>query len=264
MKNKKPDQIVIHVPEKGNDLIKKVLEKINQDKHIFTLWNIVNVNAVDRLSMTDHGPVHVQIVANIGLRLVRMLLENGVELSITKDFKLDKKYGELVVILAGLFHDLGMTISRSGHEEFSLFLVNDLLYKLLDFMPEVEKTIVVSETLHAIISHRSDGRPLTVEAGIVRIADALDMCKGRSRIAYESGKTDIYSVSATAINNIEIEKGKEKPLQINIMMNNSAGIFQVDELLKKKIKNSGIEQYISVRAIINQETESKILKEYIL
>lgn len=264
MINKKQDQIVIHVPEKGNDLIKKVLDKINQDKHIFALWNIVNVNAVDRLSMTDHGPVHVQIVANIGLRITRMLLENGIELSITKDFKLDKKYGELVVILASLFHDLGMTISRSGHEEFSLFLVNDLLYKLLDFMPELEKTIVVSETLHAIISHRSDGHPLTIEAGIVRIADALDMCKGRSRIAYESGKNDIYAISATAIDCINIEKGKEKPIQINIMMNNSAGIFQVDELLKKKITHSGIEKYISVRAIIDQETESKILKEYVL
>lgn len=264
MIKKKQTEIVIHVPEKGNELIKKVLSKINKDKHIFTLWHVVNVNAVDRLGMTDHGPVHVQIVANIALRLIRILIDNGVEMDISKDYGLDKKYGELVVILASLFHDLGMTISRNGHEEFSLFLVNDLLYKLLDFLPEVEKTIVVSETLHAIISHRSDGHPLTIEAGIVRIADALDMCKGRSRIAYESGKTDIYSVSATAIDCINIEKGNEKPIQINIMMNNSAGIFQVDELLKKKITHSGIEKYISVRAIIEQETETKILKEYVL
>jgi len=264
MIKKKTPEITIHVPTKGNELIQKVLNKINKDKHIYTLWRVINTNAVDRLNMTDHGPVHVQIVANIGLRLVRMLIDSGVEMSITTDYKLDKKYAELVVVLASLFHDLGMSISRTGHEEYSLFLCNDILYKLLDFLSEEERTIVISEVLHAIISHRSDGHPLTIEAGIVRIADALDMCKGRSRIAYESGKADIYSISATAINNIEIEKGTEKPLQINIMMNNSAGIFQVDELLKKKIKNSGIEKYISVRALINQETESKILKEYIL
>jgi len=264
MIKKEPQEIKIHVPVKDNELIQKVLDRINKDKHIYTLWRVVNVNAIDRLGMPDHGPVHLQIVANIGLRLIRMLMDSGVEMSIVSDFKLDHKYAELVVVLASLFHDIGMSISRTNHEEYSLFLCNDILYKLLDFLSEEEKTIVASEVLHAIISHRSDGRPITIEAGIVRIADALDMCKGRSRIAYESGKTNIHSVSATAINSIEIEKGIEKPLQINIMMNNSAGIFQVDELLKKKIKNSGIEQYISIRAFVNQETESKILKEYIL
>lgn len=264
MIKKKITEIKIHVPVKDNELIQKALDRINKDKHIYTLWRVVNTNAVDRLGMTDHGPVHVQIVANIGLRLTRMLIDSGTEMSITTDYKLNKKYAELVVVLASIFHDLGMSISRSGHEEYSLFLCNDILYKLLDFLDEEEKTIVISEVLHAIISHRSDGRPLTIEAGIIRISDALDMCKGRSRIAYESGKTDIYSVSATAIDCINIEKGTKKPIQINIMMNNSAGIFQVDELLKKKIKNSGIEQYISIRAFINQEVETKILKEYIL
>ena len=31
--------------------------------------------------------------------------------------------------------------------------------------------------MHAVISHRSSGRPLTVEGGIVRVADALDMAR---------------------------------------------------------------------------------------
>ena len=131
-------------------------------------------------------------------------------------------------------------------------------------MPVEEKTIVISETLHAIISHRSGGTPVTIEAGIVRVADALDMSKGRSRIPYESGKVDIHSVSAAAIDNVEITKGSEKPIQLNITMNNSAGIFQLDELLKKKIVGSGIEKYISVRAFIDQKTEKKLLKEYII
>ena len=45
-------------------------------------------------------------------------------------------------------------------------------------------------------------------------------------------------------------------------MNNSAGIFQVDELLKKKINGSDIEKYIDVHAFINQENENKLIKEY--
>ena len=122
---------------------------------------------------------------------------------------------------------------------------------------------MISEVLHAIISHRSDGKPVTIEAGIVRVSDALDMSKGRSRIPYESGKINIHSVSAAAIENVEITEGKEKPIQLNITMNNSAGLFQLDELLKKKIIGSGIEKYISVRAFINQKTEKRLLDEYI-
>jgi hypothetical protein len=261
---KKPNlpDIEIHVPTTGNELLVKALNNINHDKHIYTLWRVVNINAVDRLNMTDHGPVHVQIVANISLRLMRMLTENKVVMSLTTDYGLSQKHAELVVVLGGLLHDLGMSISREGHEEYSLFLANNLLYKILDFLPIEEQTIIASEVLHTIISHRSGGHPLTIEAGIVRVADALDMSKGRSRIPYEKGEMNIYSISASAVENIKILKGKDKPIQINISMNNSAGIFQVDELLKKKIAHSGIEKYISVHACISQNKEKKLLSEY--
>ena len=102
----------------------------------------------------------------------------------------------------------------------------------------------------------------TIEAGIVRVADALDMSQGRSRIPYEAGYVDIYSVSAAAIERVEIVEGEEKPIQINILMNNSAGLFQVDELLKRKLLGSGIESYIKVRAYIERRREKKLLKEF--
>jgi len=252
----------IKVPIAGNQLLKKAIANVNNNPEILTLWKVVNVNAVDRLGMSDHGPVHVQIVANISVKFVRMLVSNGIEMSITKNYKLSSEYAELVVFLASILHDLGMTISRKDHEAYSLFLANNILHKIVDFLPIEERTIVISEVLHAIISHRKDGKTLTLEAGIVRVADALDMSKGRSRIVYELEKLDIYSVSAAAIEKVDIEKGKEKPIQLNIMMNNSAGIFQLDELLKNKIVGSGIEKYISVYAYINQKTEKKLLKEY--
>jgi len=254
----------INIPCNDNKLLKQALEKINHNSHLHALWHVINVNAVERLKMTDHGPVHAQIVANIGLKITRMLTENKVKMSITTNYKLNHEYAELVVVLACLLHDLGMSISRDGHEEYSLFLANELLYQILDFLPIDEATIVISEVLHAIISHRSGGHPLTIEAGIVRVADALDMSKGRSRIPYESGIIDIYSISAAAIENIKITEGKDKPIQINISMNNSAGIFQLDQLLKKKLAQSGIEKYISVRACIAQENEKKLLREYSL
>ncbi len=252
----------IHVPVSGNTLLEKALEIINNNVEVKTLWKIININAIDRLGMSDHGPVHVQIVANIALRLTRILTKNQVEMSITRYYGLSEQYAELVVLLASLFHDLGMSISREGHEEFSLFLANDILHRILDFLSVEERTIVTSEVLHAIIAHRSGGKPYTIEAGIVRVADALDMSEGRSRIPYQTGNVDIYSVSAAAIDRIEISEGDEKPIQINILMNNSAGLFQVDELLKRKLTGSGIERYVKVRAIIERRREKKLLKEF--
>ena len=252
----------IYVPVSGNELIEKALAKINDDIEVKTLWKIININAIDRLGMSDHGPVHVQIVANIALRLTRILLKHGIEMSISRYYGLSEKYAELVVLLASVFHDLGMSISREGHEEFSLFLANSILHHLLDFLPVEERTIVTSEVLHAIIAHRSGGKPNTVEAGIVRVADALDMSEGRSRIPYQTGNVDIYSVSAAAIDDVEIVEGEEKPIQINILMNNSAGLFQVDELLKRKLIGSGIEKHVKIRALIERRREKKLIKEF--
>ncbi|HLD11808.1 MAG TPA: HD domain-containing protein [Patescibacteria group bacterium] len=255
---------LIHIPTAENALLEKIVELINTNEEVQTLWKVMNVNAIDRLGMTDHGPVHFQIVSNIALRLCRILKSNKVEMSITKNFGLSSDYAEVVIFLASLFHDFGMSIERDGHEEFSLILSNTILRETLAFMPTSERVIVTSEVLHAIISHRSGGNPLTIEAGIVRVADALDMSKGRSRIPYEAGKVDIHSVSAAAIENIEIEEGVKKPIQITISMNNSAGVFQVDELLKKKLKGSGIEQYVEVKAVLLRETEKSLVKEFSL
>jgi len=122
--------------------------------------------------------------------------------------------------------------------------------------------VVISETLHAIISHRSGGSPLTIEAGIVRVADALDMSEGRSRIPYQAGKMDIHSISAASIDKVDILEGSSKPIQINIWMNNNAGIFQVDELLRRKLVGSGIEKYVTVSAFLVTGDEKRLIKEF--
>lgn len=260
--NKKYASIDIHVPVRGNELLEKALKVINADVEIRTLWRVINVNAIDRLSMTDHGPVHFQIVANIALKLARLLAKRQVEMAIVANYGLSNAHAELVILLASLFHDLGMTISREGHEGYSLFLANGILHRILDFLELEERTIVISEVLHAIIAHRSGGRPYTAEAGIVRVADALDMSEGRSRIPYQAGKIDIHSVSAASIDKVEILEGEDKPIQINIWMNNTAGIFQVDELLRQKLLGSGIERYARVCAYLQSGDQKLLLKEF--
>lgn len=258
----KVSRILIKVATNENTLLARVLDGVNGNSEIKTLWKVMNVNAIDRLEMTDHGPTHFQIVAENGILLARLLKKGGVDFSIVRDFALTADHAETVVFLGCVMHDLGMSIHRDGHEEFSLFLSNRLLHEILSFLPTEEKVVVTSEVLHAIISHRRSGSPLTVEAGIVRIADALDMSKGRSRIPYNRGIIDIHSVSANAIERVEIGEGTERPVEIGIHMENPAGMFQVDDLMQEKLKGSGIEKYIKVTAYLTEKGQEKVFKEF--
>ncbi|MCX7996595.1 MAG: HD domain-containing protein [Patescibacteria group bacterium] len=256
--------IPIHVPTDPRTILAQALERVNKNVELQTLWRILNVHAMDRLGMSDHGPVHFQIVANIGIKLLRMLHKHKVSTAAETDFGLTFRHAELIVLLGSLLHDLGMSVDREDHELHSIFLAHEVMKDILAFLPVDEQVIVRSETLHAIYAHRKGGTPLTTEAGVVRVADALDMSQGRSRIPYENGKINIHSLSAYAIDGVEIREGESKPIRIEIVMNNSSGIFQVDELLKKKLKNSGIEQYIEVKAYIKDEREKLLLKEFVL
>jgi metal-dependent HD superfamily phosphatase/phosphodiesterase len=253
-------RVQIQVPTRHNPTLQKVIERVNVDDDLYAIWRCANVNAVDRLGMSDHGPVHVQIVANIGLRLIRLLVSRDIVPSVVLNHELTVDDAEVIVVLACLLHDVGMSIHRDDHERYSLFIAHDKLRELLaDVYPTAVRRVMISETLHAIIAHRSDGRPLTLEAGIVRVADALDMAKGRSRIPFEAGQVNIHSVSAAAIDRVSINRGTDRPIQIQIAMNNSAGVFQLDGLFKEKLKASGLEPYVEIEATIEGESEKRLV-----
>ncbi|HVC34295.1 MAG TPA: HD domain-containing protein [Chloroflexota bacterium] len=254
--------VQIQVPARHNPTLGAILERVNADDDLYAIWRCANVNAVDRLGMSDHGPVHVQIVANIGLRLFRLLVSRQVVPSAVQYHQLTVEDAEVIVVLACLLHDVGMSVHRDDHERFSVFIAQDKLRELLgDLYPTATRRVMISEILHAIIAHRADGRPLTLEAGIVRVADALDMAKGRSRIPFEAGKVNIHSVSAAAIDRVLIGPGESRAIRIAIHMNNSAGIFQLDGLLREKLHGSGLEPYVEVVATTDGETEKRLITE---
>jgi metal-dependent HD superfamily phosphatase/phosphodiesterase len=255
--------IPINLPTRHNPKLQQLIDIINSDEEVFALWECANTNAVTRLGMSDHGPIHVRIIANIALRLLRLLIAAGVQPSIVKDHELSNEDAEVVTVLASLTHDLGMSIHRSDHEQFSLFVAQMKIKEWLKDLYSVrEASIIRSEALHAIIAHRKGGKPLTLEAGIVRVADALDMSKGRSRIPFEKGQVNIHSISAIAIDQVKIEKGTDKPIGIIVKMTNSAGIFQLDGLLAEKLKGSGLEKYVEVQASIEGDSEEKLIQDF--
>lgn len=260
---KPPQRVMVRVPTRHNPKLQEVIDRVNGDDELYTLWQVANVNAVQRLEMSDHGPVHVQIVTNIALKFLRLLVEQGVQPSLVINHNLTAEDAEVVVVLASLLHDTGMSIHRIDHEQYSLLIARSKVKELLEGLYDVPTiTILTSEILHAIISHRKDGKPLTLEAGIIRVADALDMAEGRSRIPFQAGKVNIHSVSAAAVEQIKIEQGESKPIRIVVRMSNSAGIFQLDELLKEKLGGSGLESYVEVEAVIEGETEKKLIQTF--
>ena len=256
-------QMRIRVPERGNRKLRMLIERVNADRRLKGWWHVANVNATVRMEINDHSWVHIQIVTNIALKLLRQLTKNHIKPSVVRDFNLTNDDAEIVVALGALLHDVGMSIHREGHEEFSLFLVEPEIRKLLDgIYEEPELTVIASEVLQAIISHRSGGEPFSLEAGVVRVADALDMAQGRSRIPFEKGRVSMHSLSAAAIDDVTIADGEEKPIRIEILMNNSSGLYQVDGLLKAKLTGSGLEPYVEVIAHIDTEAEKRLVPIY--
>jgi uncharacterized protein len=264
-----------NIPYRNNPKLKAVMEKIKEDKKLQMYWKCANVMAIERMGYTDHGPTHVKIVANLALKLMRILVEKKlITPSIVENYK---SYGmtnddaEVVVVLGSIFHDLGMIVQRSNHEKYSVTLALEFLERCLNpAYNEEEQVIITSEVLHAIVVHEQPpengqyNRILTKEAGIVGIADALDMEAGRARIPFQAGKVDIHAVSALSIEkvDVEVEENTPKPITIKIKMSNSAGVFQIDELLKPRIVNSGLQEFFHVIAEITGEKENRIIEKF--
>ena len=252
----------ITAPSERNPKLTRLLAAANDSTQLKARWHAAQVTA-ERLGMSDHSWVHLRIVLNSALRLFRILRQHGVRSSLEIDYGLDATDAEVVIAGACLLHDLGMSIHRTDHEEYSLFLAADCLDGLLaGVYEEPERTIVASEVMHAIIGHRKGGVPLTLEAGVVRVADALDMEHGRARVAFETRLANIHSLSAAAIDDVRIMPGKQRTIRVEIDMNNSAGVFQVDELLASKLRGSGLEDHIEVVARIEAEHEKRLLTVY--
>jgi metal-dependent HD superfamily phosphatase/phosphodiesterase len=249
----------VRAPTRGNRKLESFLEAVNSDEQVRAWWYMTQVQS-ERLGMSDHSWVHMQIVLNIALRLLRLLVRAGVEPAMVADHGMRDRDAEVVVAGGALLHDVGMSIHRADHEAYSLFLADSALDRLLaDAYRQPERTVVASEILHAIIGHRRRGEPYTLEAGVVRVADALDMAQGRTRIPLEKGHEGIHSISAAAIDEVRIDSGEDRPIKIEIQLNNSAGIFQVDDLLATKIRGTPLEGKVEVVAKVEGEAEKRLL-----
>ncbi|MGH2994052.1 MAG: HD domain-containing protein [Solirubrobacterales bacterium] len=256
------DEAKVRAPTRGNRRLEGLLDAVNADPQVRAWWYMAQVTS-ERLAMSDHSWVHVQIVLNVALRLLRLLVKADVQPAMVADHGMRNRDAEVVVAAGALLHDAGLSINRADHETYSLFLAERKLRELLEGVyDEPERTVVVSEALHTIIGHRRQGAPNTLEGGVVRVADALDMAQGRSRIPFEAGRMGIHSLSAAAVEEVEIAAGEERPIRLEVKLNNSAGVFQVDDLLATKIRGTPLEPHVEVIAEVEGETEKRLLTSF--
>src|SRR3712207_5593373 len=226
----------IRAPSERNPKLDRLIANANADQQLKAWWHAQQTNA-DRLSMSDHSWVHIQIVTNIALRILRLLRRAGVEPGVVTEHGLNPSDAEVVVTAAVLLHDSGMSIHRTDHEQFSLFLAADKLPTLLDgIYEEPEKSVIAAEALHAIIGHRRRGDPMTLEAGVVRVADALDMEQGRSRVPFSERRPNIPPLSAPAVDGGKIDAREGGPIPLGNGMKKPSRNFPGDELLAAKPK----------------------------
>src|SRR5207237_7869082 len=125
------DAMRIRIPVRGNRKLRTLVERVNDDAQLKGWWHVANVNATVRMQINDHSWVHIQIVANIALKLLRQLTKHGVEPGIVTDFGLEREDAEVVVTLGALTHCIGMAVNRDGHDDFSLFITNSKHRELL-------------------------------------------------------------------------------------------------------------------------------------
>src|SRR6266496_4933086 len=114
------EQMRIRAPERANKKLRTLLERVNADRRLKGWWHVANVNAAVRMEINDLSWVHIQIVTNIALKLLRQLTKHGIEPNVVRDYGYTRDDAEVVVALTALTHCVGMSVHRQGHEDFSL------------------------------------------------------------------------------------------------------------------------------------------------
>ncbi len=224
----------------------QIIQVLESDIEVQTLWYMANRTS-RRAAVNDHGPVHVRTAMHHGDTLLRLLMEAGVQPNCITDHAMSEDDTRAVVLLGLALHDVGMSIHRDRHELLSVPIALDWLRrKVPPIYAEPQLTVIISEVGHAILAHNVNERCLTLEAGIVKVADALDMTKGRSRKALSAGKIDIHSISAAAVEAVRVVRGTNKPIRIEVDINNPSAVFHLKEVFGQKLAHSSIQDYVEV------------------
>ncbi|GGK12464.1 phosphohydrolase [Deinococcus malanensis] len=234
---------------------------LHNDPEALAHWDMANYITMRKLGYNDHGRVHAFITGAASLAITELLLEGGVKPDLMDSGIGDADDVHLVVILGTMLHDIGNQVHRVAHEEHGVRLALPIIDRIMAplYPDPFKRTKVRSFILSCINCHDLNPVPLTIEGGITAVADGTDITKGRGRKAFSLGSVDIHSISALAVDEVVIERGQSKPVLINVTMNNSGGIFQVEEILAPKVIRTPLRRFVELRASMREAGEEQIL-----
>jgi uncharacterized protein len=246
--------------------VMKGLKLMLASEELQAAQDYANKVSIVRLGFNDHGPVHMRTVALNAVIMLDLLRKAGIKTSLESDGCGDFEDSILSVIIAGMLHDLGMSMGRQEHEEHSMILALPFIDKILNeiYMDDFKKkTMLRAISLEGIRGHMGTIAVSSIEAGIIQVADGCDMTKGRARIAMHTGINSkpghIHQYSANSIEEVLIGSGKEKPIRIDVHMSSDVGFFQVEEVLMTKIAQSTAKSCIELYAKVLGEDEKSYL-----
>jgi len=234
----------------GYPKAKLVWEALKDDPFIRGLWEMSDYIAVTKMHYNAHGDTHAKVVTANALKILDILVKKDIEIDTVSDGIGDIDDAYLILLAAALLHDVGNQIRRENHNDMSVILAIPILNQLLPKIYEdaMKLAQIRGSILHCIGTHMEEVKSYTLEASILKIADGTDITKGRSRLPYDPESINIHSVSASSIGEVIISKGDEKPVKITVQMTNSAGVFQVQEILCRKLKAGVASQHIEISA----------------
>lgn len=240
--------------------VKHVFEVLERDDEVQTYLHQANEVVVKRMNYNDHGPVRARIACGSSLEILG-LLSKKVEPTTVAHGICDMEGAKLVVMCGSYLHDIGNSIHRDNHFQHSCYLAAPILDRIYSSVYDDPKLVLrlKCETLSAIYSHEENVQALSVEAGAAKVADGTDMAEGRARIPFLGGKFDMHSISATAIKRVDIVPGEAKPVRIEVHMENPAGVFQIEEVIGKKVASAGAVAYLVELVAIEDGKEIKTI-----
>ena len=236
------------------------------DEEIQDAQEYANNVSIVRLGFNDHGPVHMRTVVLNAIIMMGLLRQAGIKTSLETEGVGEFEDSLIGVILAAMFHDLGMGVGRQDHEIHSIYMASPILDRILSevFPNKMQKRVIIRTlALEGISGHMGNRTIHSLEAGIILVADGCDMTKGRARIPIALGHThragNIHQYSANSIEEVRLTRGKEKPIRIEVLMSSEVGLFQVEEVLMSKIAASTAKHLIELYANVRGEEPKKYL-----
>jgi len=244
----------------------KGIKMLLANEDIQCVQEFANTVSIVRLGFNDHGPVHMKTVTYTAVKMLKLLKEYGIKTTLETDGCGNFEDSLLAVMIATMFHDIGMSMGRQNHEVHSTVLAYPIIEKILGevFEKNIQKRVMIrSIAMEGIAGHMGSIGISSLEAGIVQIADGCDMTKGRARIpiamAHPPRVGHIHQYSANSIEAVKITAGSQKPIRIDVLMSNEAGLFQVEEVLMHKISGSTAKQHVELYAKVQDDLERRYL-----